>query len=597
MTLTSNDCLITLVYFAFVLGIGLRLRSRMKTGRDFLLAGRALPAWLCGIAFLTAGLGAPEVIGMGAMGARYGLAAARFYWLGAIPAMLFCGLFLMPYYYGARAAAGARTVAEFLGLRFDSKTRTLNACLFAALAVFSSAVALYLMGRIIGALHVFDGLLRAMGWPLGGIVLLSVVVPALVVMAVVGLGGLRGAVYGQALQFLVLVAGLLPVVMLGLRSIGGWGGLKASLAATNPGLLHGSQNGGAGFEALGLGLILGASFWCSDFRVIQMAMAAKNVETARRAPILAAIPALLLPLLLILPGIVAIGLPTPRTTTTTRIENGAIYSEMTVVRPEAAAGNGLVPARMHAATGMPMLDASGRALLDYTMATPNLLLRALPNGLLGLGLTALLASLMSGLAANVTAFNTVFTYDVYQGLIRKDAGDEHSVAVGRWATVGALLVATGTACAALKLDHLPSVLLLAVVAVDVPLFVAVLLGVYWKRTTGHGAFAGLAAGAGAALLHYGLTLANGAHRGVQGGWMAVAHGYPSGMAQIFWTAVFALGAALLVTVTVSLRTKPRAKTETLGMVLKRDRGPWWKRPAAWAAAILLAAAGLALFVG
>lgn len=593
MTLTSNDCLITLVYFAMVLGIGLRLRSRMKTGEDFFGAGHALPAWLCGIAFLAAGLGAPEVIGLGAAGARYGLAAARFYWLGAIPAMLFCGLFLMPFYYGAKPTAGARTVAEFLGRRFDAKTRALNACLFAALAVFSSAVGLFLMGRTIAALHVFDVLFRAMNWPLGGVAVLSVVAPALVVMAVVGLGGLRGGVYGQALQFLVMVAGLLPVVMLGLKTVGGWSGLKASLVATNPDLLHGFAQSGGGAEVFGLGLILGASFWCSDFRAIQMAMAAKNVEAARRVPLIAAALGLILPLLLILPGIVAIALPTPQNTTTTRIENGAIFHEMTVVRPEAAAGNGLAPARMNAATGKPILDASGHALLDYTMAMPNLLLRVLPNGLLGLGLTALLASLMSGIAANVTALNTVFTYDLVQGLMRKGDGGERAVAMGRWATLGAAVVATGAAWGLLSLDNLPGVLLLAVIAVDAPLLVVVLLGMFWKRATGHGAFAGLAAGTCAALMHDGLTSGD----GVQSGWIAVVRSYPSGMAQMFWTAVIALGTALIAGVVVSLLTRPRAETEMLGMVLKRDRGPWWKRPAAMAVAILAAAAGLAFFVG
>ena len=566
LILTSTDTLITLIYFALVLSIAFALRSRINTGADFFQAGRTQPAWLCALAFLAAGMGAPEVICLGAAGARYGFVAASFFLIGAIPAMLFVGILMMPSYYGSKA----RSVPGFLRLRFDAKTAALSACLFAMMAILSSAVSLWLVARIIQALHIFDGLFRAMGWPLAATFVLSAIVPAVVVLATVAMSGLRGVIRNQAVQFLVLVAGLLPVVFLGLKKIGGLGGLAASLPAANLHPLSGDVQGGSIANlavALALGLVLGASFWCSDFRVLQFAMAAKNMDSARRAPLFAAVLALFLPLLLIVPGMVSIGLPTPRTTATTRYENGAIFHETTVVPPEAELGNGLVPARVDPATRKPMLDANGQVLLNYEMATPNLLTRVLPNGLLGLGLTALLAALMSGLAASVTAFNTVFTYDLYGAFIRKQAADAQYLTAGRWTTTGAVLLSIGIAYAAVRLDNLVSILLLAFSAVIVPLFAVVLLGMFWRRATSHAAFAGLIAGATAALLHHGLTLPIGTHRGVGGGWIAVLHHHPNNIAQSLLTAVLAFGVASIVTVVVSLCTRPTSNPEMRKMAL------------------------------
>lgn len=595
MILTSTDILITLIYFALVLSIGYGLRARIKTGKDFFQAGRSLPAWLCGVAFLAAGLGAPEVIGMGAAGARYGFAAALFFIIGAVPAMLFAGIFLMPFYYGSNA----RSVPEFLGFRFDGKTRALNACMFAAMMVLNSGVSMYLVARIFRTLHIFDVMFRALGWPAWGMHVLSVVIPAIIVLAYVALGGLRSAIYNQAVQFFVLVAGLLPVVLLGLNKIGGWSGLTSSLPVAYLHPLQGIAQSTAGFETiaqgLGLGIVLGASFWCTDFRVLQIAMAAKNIHSARRVPLFAAIGAILLPLLLIVPGMVAIGLPTPHTNTVTRFENGAIIHETTVVRPEAEQGNGLVPAKVDPATGKPMQDSSGRAVLNYEMALPDLLLRVMPNGLLGLGLTALLACLMSGIAAGITAFNTVFTYDIYGSYIRKGADDAHFITVGRWATAGAATASIGVACMVFNFSNPISVLLLVFSLVTVPLFAVVLLGIFWKRATGHGAFAGLIAGAVAVLLHHGLTLPAEAHPGIQGGCITVLHAYPSAMAQSFWTAGLAFIAALIVAVVVSLCTRPGTGSEMRGFVLSRKSGPWWKRPETLALAILLLAIGIAFF--
>ena len=600
MNLAQADWLILLLYCILVVGIGYALRSSVKTGKDFFQAGRRLPEWVCALAFLGASLGAPEVLGMGAAGAKYGLRIALFCGIGATPAMIFAGLFMMPLYYGSKA----RSVPDFLGLRFDSKTRTLNACLFASMTVFASGISMVVMARVIKALHLFDGIFRALGWPRESIFAAIVLLSAVVVLAYVLLSGLAGAMVNQAVQFFLLVAGFLPMVLIGLRNIGGWSGLMASLPGASLALPAGAVHAGVTEAGLGIGLgvVLGAAFWCADFRVLQGAMAAKSPDLARRVPMLAAIPKIFLPFLLVLPGMVAIGLPTPRTTTFTRFEGGAILHTTTVVRPEVEAGDGLVPARVDAATGKPMTTASGSPVLDYEMATPTMLAHFLPTGLLALGLTALLACLMSGLAANLTAFSTVFTCDLYLPCMRKDASEPQAVTAVRWAAVGGILLSVGTAFAVVRLDGLLDALMLVFSVAGVPLFAAVLLGMFWKRATGHGAFAGLLSGAGMALLHHGLTLPAGAQQGIHGGWIAVARLYPSGMAQSFCTAVLALSASLLVTAAVSYCTKARAESELVGLVRSLTRKParaklWWKRPEALAVGVLiLAASVVALFI-
>ncbi len=604
MKLTSVDWLIMLLYFVFVLGIGFALKRYMKTSKDFFQAGRALPAWICGLAFISANLGAQEVIGMGASGAKYGLETAQFYGIGAIPAMIFVGIFMMPFYYGSKA----RSVPEFLRLRYDEKTRALNACSFAVMTVFSSGISMYAMARLIQALHVFDGLFRALGLPAGGIFTFSIVLSAVIVLLYIFLGGLTSAIYNEVLQFFLIIAGFLPLVLLGLKNIGGWSGLKASVPLQYmhewKGVMHASTNP-MGIDligiGIGLGFVLGSGYWCTDFLVIQTAMASHNMDSARRVPLIAAIPKMVFPFLVILPGLLAIGLATPHTTTVVRNENGVIYHETTVVPKEVEEGRGLVPAKLNPVTGQPMLDASGHPLLDYDMATPNLLLHYFPTGILGLGLTALLASFMSGMAGNVTAFNTVFTYDLYQSYIHKGASDKHYLAVGRWATVGGILLSIGTAFAVISFNNILDILQLVFSIVNVPLFATFLLGMFSKRTTGHGAFAGLVAGTSAALLHHGLTLPIEARPGIHGGWITVLHHYPSDMAQNFYGAIFAFGINFVVAVVVSLCTKPRPESELVGLVHSLTPKPprlhnrWWKSPEALAVAILLGAIALNIF--
>ena len=605
LNLTSVDWLIMLLYFVFVLGIGFALKRYMKTSKDFFQAGRALPAWICGLAFISANLGAQEVIGMGASGAKYGLETAHFYGIGAIPAMIFVGIFMMPFYYGSKA----RSVPEFLRMRFDEKTRALNACSFAVMTVFSSGISMYAMARLIQALHVFDGLFRVLGWPQEGIFTFSICLSALIVLLYIFLGGLTSAIYNEVLQFFLIIAGFLPLVLLGLRNIGGWSGLKASLPVQYmhewKGVAHASTNP-MGIEIIGLGMglgfVLGSGYWCTDFLVIQTAMASKNMESARKVPLIAAVPKMVFPFLVILPGLLAIGLPTPHTRTVVTTVNGAIIHETTVERPEVEAGRGLVPAKINPVTGKAMLDTNGNALLDYDMATPNMLLHFFPTGIMGLGLTALLASFMSGMAGNVTAFNTVFTYDLYQSYIHKNGSDRHYMAVGRWATVGGILLSIATAYAAINFNNIMDTLQLVFSFVNAPLFATFLLGMFWKRATGHAAFTGLIVGTATAMLHHGLTLPLLARPGIHGGWIAVLHHYPSDMAMNFWTAIFAFSANFIVTVVVSYCTKARPESELVGLVHSLTPKPkrpaneaWWARPETLALAVLLGAVALNIF--
>lgn len=594
-----------LLYFVFVLGIGFALKRYMKTSKDFFQAGRALPAWICGLAFISANLGAQEVIGMGASGAKYGLETAQFYGIGAIPAMIFVGIFMMPFYYGSKA----RSVPEFLRLRFDEKTRALNACSFAVMTVFSSGISMYAMARLIQVLHVFDGLFRMLGWNPDGIFTFSIVLSAIIVLLYIFLGGLTSAIYNEVLQFFLIVAGFLPLVLLGLKNVGGWAGLKASLPVAYmhewKGVMHASTNP-MGIDiigiGMGLGFVLGSGYWCTDFLVIQTAMASKDMESARKVPLIAAVPKMFFPFLVIVPGLIAVAVATPRTTTVTTNQNGVIYRSTTVVPQAAAEGKGLIPAKMNPVTGKMMLDTSGQPILDYDMATPNMLLHYFPTGILGLGLTALLASFMSGMAGNVTAFNTVFTYDLYQSYIHKGASDRHYLNVGRWATVGGILLSIATAYAAIYFNNIMDTLQLVFSFVNAPLFATFLLGMFWKRATGHGAFIGLISGTLAAILHHGLTLPTEAFRGIHGGWIMVLHHYPSDMAQNFYGAIWAFSVNFLVTIAVSLMTKPHPESELVGLVHSLTPKParpadelWWQRPETLAIAILLVAVGLNIF--
>jgi SSS family solute:Na+ symporter len=603
--LNPTDWLIFLFYLFCVLAVGFSLRLNIKTSKDYFQAGRALPLGVCAMAFIAASFGLPEIVGMGAAGAQFGLRAALFFSLGAIPALLFAGVYMLPLYYGS----GARTVPEYLGLRFDLKTRLLNAGTFAVMTLVSGGGALYLMARVFQALHVFDPLFYAHGWPLEGIFTFCVLLAAAVVLVYVLFAGLAGAMVNQALQFLVIVASLLPVVILGLKDAGGFSSVRdlTTLSGALPAVFPYSQffmrPAAAALLSLALGFALSAGRWCTDFRLLQSAMASKDIDSARRVPLFAAAARLFLPLLLILPGAIAIGLPTPQSSTVVRDENGIIYHEITVVPPERALGHGLVPAHVDPVSGNPLLDSGGHVVLNYDRATPEMLVHFLPVGLLGLGLAALLAGLMSSLAAGITALSAVVTNDIYRSSIRKDASEGHYVTVGRWAAAGGILISVGVAYAVSGakgsvFEVILHPLLLGFSLVTATQLATFLLGMFWTRATGHGAFAGLTAGTAAALLHQGLTLPIDAHAGFYGGWIAVVHRYPGFIAQCFWTAIIGFAVNLIVTTIVSSCTQAKTEKELKGLVQSRKPRQkavaGFKRPEAFAAVIVLAAIVLGL---
>jgi SSS family solute:Na+ symporter len=589
MNLTSIDWLIMVLYFIFVLGIGVAVKRYMKTSTDFFLAGRSIPAWICGLAFISANLGAQEVIGMAASGAKYGIATSHFYWIGAIPAMVFVGVFMMPFYYGSRA----RSVPEYLRLRFDEKTRGLNAISFATMTVFSSGISMYAMAKLIQTLHVFDAPLKALGLSPALTFHVSIVVSAVIVLAYILLGGLTSAIYNEVLQFFLIVAGFLPLVLLGLKNVGGWSGIRAQLPANYTHSWQGmssAQTNPLGVEwfglVMGLGFVLSFGYWCTDFLVVQRAMAAESMSAARRTPLIAALPKMFFPFLVILPGLIAVSLPAALTQT---------ISAGTQTAAERHPGKGLIPIKVDETTGLAKFDKNGNHVLDYDLAIPNMLLHYFPTGMLGLGLTALLASFMSGMAGNVTAFNTVWTYDIYQSYIRKHATDAHYLWMGRMATVFGVALSVAAAYATTRFNNIMDFLQLVFAFVNAPLFATFLLGMFWKRTTGHGAFAGLLSGTAAAALHHGLTLPAGAVVGIKGGWLTTVHTYPSEMAQNFWTAIWAWTACFVITILVSVITKPRKEEELVGLVYSltertRDEHlPWYQRPA-WLGAGVLALA-------
>jgi SSS family solute:Na+ symporter len=575
-----------LVYFVFVLGIGFALKRYMRTSNDFFLAGRSIPAWVCGLAFISANLGAQEVIGMGASGAKYGINTSHFYWIGAIPAMIFVGIFMMPFYYGSKA----RSVPEYLRLRFDEKTRAVNAFTFAFMTVLSSGISMYAMALLIQTLGLFHGII-----PDAYIFHVSVFVSALIVLGYIFLGGLTSAIYNEVLQFFLIVAGFAPLVWIGLKNVGGWQGIKQTLppAMTHSwrGMAHANTNT-LGVEwvglAMGLGFVLSFGYWCTDFLVIQRAMAADSETSARRVPLIAAIPKMFFPFLVILPGLIAVSVtshiaPSP---------NAVVASTSGAIPLVDEHPHGIIPQKTNPLNGQPVLDSNGQPVYNYDLAIPVMLLRFFPTGILGLGLTALLASFMSGMAGNVTAFNTVWTYDIYQAYINKRATDAHYLWMGRMATIGGIALSIGAAYAATSFNNIMDALQLVFSFVNAPLFATFLLGMFWKRTTGHGAFTGLISGTLAALLHHGLTIPANASPGIHGGWISVVHRYPSDMAQNFWTAIFAFSVNFLVTIAVSLMTKPRDEDELVGLVYSLTPKPvehhlnWYQKPATLAIAVL-----------
>jgi SSS family solute:Na+ symporter len=532
LKLAPIDYLILILYFAFVLGIGWRLRKKIATSGDFLLSSHAVPVWITSLAFIAANLGAQELIGMSASGAKYGIMTAHFYWLGAIPAIIFMGLFMMPFYYGSRA----RSVPEYLKMRFDEKTRAFNAVSFAVMTIFSSGISMYALGLL---LHL------VLGWNFNT----SVISSAAIVLVYTFLGGLTSAIYNEVLQFLLIVAGFAPLAILSVFKAGGWDGIQSRL---QPVMTHAWQYMGSSSSnpmgvdlfsmVAGLGFVLSFGYWCTNFLVVQRAMAARNMHDARRTPLIGAFPKMFIPFIVILPGVAAVAL-----------------------------------ARMNLGYALPLKESG---LPDYDQVITTLMAKFYPAGMLGVGLTGLMASFMSGMAGNVTAFNTVWTYDIYQSYIKPGAPDRHYLNVGRITTVVGVLLSIAAAYVARQYNNIMDLLQLVFSFVNAPLFATFLLGMFWKRATSNGAFSGMITGTVAAFLTWGCTVAEG-----KGGIIANLHQFPSSMAQNFWVAIVAWTSCFAVTFVVSMLTRPRAEKDLEGLVYGLTKIPvehgakWYQRPA------------------
>lgn len=530
MTLSIVDYLILVLYFGFVIGIGWFLKKKVSTSEDFLTSGHSMPLWITSLAFLAANMGALEMIGMCGSGAKYGMMTSHFYWVGAIPAMLFVGVFMMPFYYGSRA----RSVPEYLKLRFDEKTRGFNAITFAVMTLFSSGISMYALGILLQVVF---------GWSFTGSVLMS----AAIVLAYTYLGGLSSAIYNEVLQFFLIVIGFAPLSILAVQRAGGWSGMQARL---DPRMMESWRHMGSasanpmGVEIvgliMGLGFVLSFGYWCTNYLVIQRAMAARSMTDARNTPLVGAFPKMLIPFVVIVPGIAALAL----------MKMGSGY---------------VIPAK--------------NGGLDYDKVLISLMSQFYPSGMLGVGLTALVASFMSGMAGNVTAFNTVWTYDIYQSYIRKNAPDSHYLWMGRMATIFGTSLSIGAAYFARSFNNMMDFLQLIFGFVNAPLFATFVLGMFWKRTTANGAFTGLLSGTSAALLTFSLTEAEG-----KGAWIASLHEFPSSMAQNFWVAIAGWTVCFVITIAVSVVTTPKTDAELTGLVYgltklpADEHEPWYKRP-------------------
>ncbi|MFJ4652057.1 sodium:solute symporter family protein [Nocardia sp. NPDC088792] len=543
------------LYFVVVLGIGLMARRRVSSSLDFFLSGRSLPAWVTGLAFISANLGAVEIMGMSANGAQYGMPTMHYYWIGAVPAMLFLGIVMMPFYYGSKV----RSVPEFMLRRFGPGAHLVNAISFAIAQVLIAGVNLYLLGSILDAL---------LGWPLW----LSITVAALIVLFYLTLGGLSAAIYNEVLQFFVIVAALLPLTLVGLHKVGGWEGLRVRVIEGPGGVnqLHawpGTELTGFANSVLsvigivfGLGFVLSFGYWTTNFVEVQRAMATNSISAAQRTPIIGAFPKMFIPFIVVIPGMIS-----------------------AVLVPQIADFKDRVSA-----------DPNYKGDVTYNQALLYLMKDILPNGLLGVGLAGLLAAFMAGMAANISAFNTVFSYDLWQTYAVKDREDHYYLTVGRLATVGATLAAIGTAFIAGNFANMMDYLQTLFSFFNAPLFATFILGMFWKRMTPAAGWIGLVCGTVAAIVIFALSKLNVFEL--------------SGQGTSFVAAGVAFVVDIVVSIGVSAYTLPRPATELVGLVYSETPRelrtepdaeilPWYQRPGPLAAIALGLVIALDVFVG
>ena len=638
------DYTILIAYVVFVLGIGWVLARYMKTSSDFLTSARSIPTWVTGLAFISANLGALELVGMAASGAKYGIATAHFYWVGAIPAMVFLAVFMMPFYYGSKA----RSVPEYLQMRFNKPVMGLNAIGFAIMTVFASGISMNALAKMLANLLPWQ-LSLDLGFAHLGSYDVYLWICSGVVLVYVLKGGLTSAIYTEVLQFFMIVLGFAPVVYLALKDVGGWSAMtdKLHAVAQNPmaldlntksfapdawtsawkPLLGGPSANPMGVDwiavVFGLGFVLSFGYWCTNFLVVQRAMAAKNMTAARNTPIVAAIPKMLFPALVILPGMLAVAL--------TAMPDKDYRIPPPIIAPEAYtqavdAVKGANPADSAAAVKA-VADALGKkvnagkitalvasnaankltddqikqgvynsvAEYDYDSVIFSLVKKYCPAGLLGLALTALLASFMSGMAGNVTAFNTVWTYNLYQAFFVPNKSDAHYFWMGKFITVVGIGLSIGCAYFARQYNNAMDIIQLVFGFVNAPVFATFLFGMFWKRTTSIGAFFGLLGGILSSTLFHAFTFAHGNLPGVKGGYLGMKIEFPSEMAQNFWLATFAFCVCFVLTLVISIATQRTKTDEQLkGLVysltpkIVDHNVPVWQRPAVVGTVLLIA---------
>jgi SSS family solute:Na+ symporter len=537
LQLGTVDTLLLFVYFAFVLGIGFALKRAVSTSTDFFLSGRSLPAWVTGLAFISANLGAIEILGQTANGAQYGAATVHYYWIGAIPAMAFLGIVMMPFYYGSKV----RSVPEYLRLRYDKKAHLINAVTFVLSSVLLAGVNLYALASVIDAL---------LGIPLP----VAVVVSAGFVLSYILLGGLRSAIYNEVLQFFVILAGLIPLVVIAVKEVGGLPELFSKLEAVKGGAFTSSWEG-TGFGGsnplgdwfgiiAGLGFAISFGYWTTNFAEVQRAMSAKDENAARMTPIIGAYPKVLIPLLVVVPGMAAVVL-------------------------------------------IPNLGASGGP--TYTQTIPALMAMYLPPGVLGVAVTGLVAAFMAGMAANVSSFNAVFTYDIWQDYIRRDRDDAYYLRIGRVVTIVGVVIGIGTAFIAAGFNNIMNYIQVLFSFFNVPLFCAFIIGMFWRRASKSAGFWAILVGTVVSVATYALY-----------GLGIVP--FRSALQETFYGSIFGFVAGAVAAVVVTSFEPRKSDRELRGLVhgleiRDMDEGPqpWFRRPVIMGVAVVVISA--LLYVG
>src|SRR4051794_39157534 len=555
LDVNAVDYGIIAAYFIVVLGIGFAARRYVKTSLDYFLSGRSLPAWITGLAFVSANLGALELLGQAANGAQYGIAGVHFYWIGAIPAMVFLGLVMMPFYYGSKV----RSVPEYLRRRFNKPSHLFNAVAFSIATILIAGVNLYALALVLNLM---------LGWP----ILLGIVVAAAIVLVYITLGGLSSAIYNEVLQFFVIVVAVVPVTIIGLKALGGWDGLSETISKgkLGSGATH-SWHGlsisdttnpiGANWIAIvfGLGFVQSFGYWTTNFAEVQRALSASSLSAARRTPLIGAFPKLLAPAITIIPGMIAVA----------------------------------------SVKGLGGSDPD----LQYNNAIPLLMGQYFPNGMLGLAVAGLLAAFMAGGAADVSAVHTVVTHDPLAPHIRPrraaaeyvphrpGRADEEYVRYGRVATVAGIVISIATALIASGYTNIMNYIQVLFSVFNVPLFATFFIGMFWKRMTPWAGFWGMVAGSVGALGTYVLYKAG-----------ALAFG--SDLAEAFWGAIVAFCLDAAVSVGVTFVTEPKPVEELDGLVygraakeerLSEAERVWYRSPKVLAWAVLVLTVGASLF--